>query len=481
MDPGTVRTLFCLPYAGGGAGAYTGLLRALSAVPGLPGLTVVPVQLPGRENRIAEPPAFTIAEVADEVAPATHEPYALYGHSMGARLAFEVVRELRRRGLRGPSRLYVGGAHPPDRRVPLAAAVDLPDDAFIDQLIRRSGALPELKHLPELRELMMPVLRSDFTWIKNYSFVPEPAIDCPVVAFTGLDDGEVGATDMLGWARHTTAGFRLRTLRGGHLFVKDRPAELASLIAADLTTEPAGPASNVHALPEPDEIHLWLGQAAGHAEVLRRYAGRAATGLSHADGLTLVGAVDGAGIGVSLLRTLDGGGPDNVPDQACAGQANPYQVSAGQTSPNQANASQANASQMTAGQMSPYQVSADKVSGDKVSGDELSKDEREQIEDAAEEDRGWLALRAVTAKRALMAADGRGADPTRVGFPDLADPGPWRAQSDPGCDPGLDRLARWQVVHLPLHTSRGEALGAVAVSHDRVRLRFDMPAAEQAG
>lgn len=453
MDPGTVRTLFCLPYAGGGAGAYTGLLRALSAVPGL---TVVPVQLPGRESRIAEPPAFTIAEVADEVAPATHEPYALYGHSMGARLAFEVVRELRRRGLRGPSRLYVGGAHPPDRRVPLAAAVDLPDDAFIDQLIRRSGALPELKHLPELRELMMPVLRSDFTWIKNYSFVPEPAIDCPVVAFTGLDDGEVGAADMLGWARHTTAGFRLRTLRGGHLFVKDRPAELASLIAADLTTEPAGPVSNVHALPEPDEIHLWLGPAAGHAEVLRRYAGRAATGLSHADGLTLVGAVDGAGIGVSLLRTLDGGGPDNVPGQASA--------------------SQANASQMTAGQMSPYQVS-----GDKVSGDELSEDEREQIEDAAEEDRGWLALRAVTAKRALMAADGRGADPTRVGFPDLADPGPWRAQSDPGCDPGLDRLARWQVVHLPLHTSRGEALGAVAVSHDRVRLRFDMPAAEQAG
>lgn len=121
---------------------------------------------------------------------------------------------------------------------------------------------------------------------------------------------------------------------------------------------------------------------------------------------------------------------------------------------------------------------------DKVSRDELSDDEREQIEDAAEEDRGWLALRAVTAKRALMAADGRGADPTRVGFPDLADPGPWRAQCDPGDprgDPGLDRLARWQVVHLPLPTSRGEALGAVAVPHDRVRLRFDMPAAEQAG
>ncbi|MEO3871091.1 thioesterase domain-containing protein [Nonomuraea sp. B12E4] len=423
MDPHPARTMFCLPYAGGGAGAYTGLLRELTH------LTVVPVQLPGRESRIAEPPAFTIDEIADEVARATDEPYALYGHSMGARLAFEVVRELRRRGLRGPSRLYVGGAHPPDRRVPLAAAVDLPDDAFIDQLVRRSGALSELKHMPELRELMMPVLRSDFTWIKNYAFAPEPPIDTPIVAFTGLDDGEVGAAEMLGWARHTTAGFRLRTLRGGHLFVKDHPAELAALIAADLAAE--------HPLPEPDELHLWLGRPADHTPILRHYTGRATVGTDHAnDDLTLVAAIstthtngpmslaagDEPGIGVAVLRALDVAAPDS-------GLA------------------------------------------------ELSGDEREQIEDAAEEDRGWLALRAVAAKRALMAADGRGADPSAVSFPDLADPGPWRAQ-DSG--PGLDRLDRWQVVHLPLHTSRGEALGAVAVPHDRVRLRFDTPA-EQAG
>ncbi|MBB5081859.1 thioesterase II family protein [Nonomuraea endophytica] len=408
MDLRPVRTMICLPYAGGGASAYNGLLRELA---GLADLNVVPVQLPGRENRIVEPPAFTIAEIADEVAAATAEPYALYGHSMGARLAFEVVRELRRRGLRRPSRLYVGGAHPPDRRVPLAAAVDLPDDAFIDQLVRRAGALLELKHLPELRELMMPVLRSDFTWIKNYAYAPEPPIDSPIVAFTGLDDGEVGAAETLGWARHTSAGFRLRTLRGGHLFVQDRPAELAALIADDLAGEPAP--------PEPDELHLWLGRPADHTAVLRRYAGRAALGTSHTGELTLVAAVadSGPGVGVAILRAPDLG--DDLP--------------------------------------------------------ELSGDELEQIEDAAEEDRRWLALRAVTAKRALMAADGHQADPAAAGFPDLADPGPWQAQSDPG----LERLARWQVVHLPLHTSRGEALGAVAVPHGTVRLSLDIPSEEQ--
>lgn len=396
--------MFCLPYAGGGASAYTGLLRELTD------LTVSPIQLPGRENRIAEPPTFTIQEIADEIAPATDAPYLLYGHSMGARLAFEVARELRRRGLPAPSRLYVGGAHPPHRKVPLAASADLPDDAFIDQLVRRSGALPELKHVPELRELLLPVLRADFAWIKNHRYTPEPPLDCPIVAFTGLDDGEVGAEDMLGWARHTTAGFHLRTLRGGHLFVKDRPADLAALVTADLTGR--------HTPPEPDEVHLRLDQhpdPTSHAQIPRHHDGQATITMSHADGLTLLAAALDPEIGVAVLRSPRG----------------------------------------TA---------------------ELSAAEREQIEDAAEQDRQWLALRAVAAKRALMAADGQGADPALTGFPDLADPGPWRAQGGPG----LDRLTRWRVVHLPLHTSRGEALAAVAVPYDRVRLSFDMPA-EQAG
>ncbi|WP_240197608.1 thioesterase II family protein, partial [Nonomuraea lactucae] len=269
-------------------------MRELTGV--LPGVTVSPLQLPGRENRIAEPPAFTVGDVTDEIAPGTGEPYALYGHSMGARLAFEVARELRRRGLPQPSRLYVGGAHPPHRKVPLAATADLPDDAFIDQLVRRAGALAELKHEPELRELLLPVLRADFGWIRNYRYTPEPPLDVPIVAFTGLDDGEVGAADMLGWARHTTAGFGLRTLHGGHFFVKDRPADLAALIAADLSgrVEP----------PEADEVHLWLGERPGGADprrVLRRYGGPAGgASASHAGGLSLVAVAPDHRVGVAV-------------------------------------------------------------------------------------------------------------------------------------------------------------------------------------
>ncbi|WP_219546652.1 thioesterase II family protein [Nonomuraea harbinensis] len=389
--PAPARTLFCLPYAGGGASAYGGLLRELA------GLTVTPIQLPGRENRIAEPPAFTVGEIADEIEPATGGPYALYGHSMGARLAFEVVRELRRRDLPPPSRLYVGGAHPPHRKVPLAATADLPDEAFIDQLVRRSGALPELKHVPELRELLLPVLRADFAWIKSYRYEPEPPVDTPIVAFTGLDDGEVGAADMLGWARHTTAGFRLRTLAGGHLFVKDRPGDLAALIAADL--------AGVHPLPDLGEVHLWLGSGP------LPYGEHGDAGLTvatcQAAGLVLTAATRAPTVGVALTHPA---GPVDAARWLSAG-------------------------------------------------------EREQVEGAAEEDRRWLELRAVTAKRALAAAAGPGADPTAAGFPDLADPAPWRASEG--------RLSGWWVVHLPVPTARGEAPAAVAVPDDRVRLRFD--------
>ncbi|MDH2425409.1 thioesterase domain-containing protein [Sphaerisporangium sp. TRM90804] len=428
-------TLFCLPYAGGAASAY----RPLRAVLG-DAAEVVPIQLPGRETRFSEPPHLSVGEITDELAPHTRGPYALYGHSMGARIAFEVVRELRRRALPPPARLYVGGAHPPDRRVPLAAAVDLPDDTFIEQLISRAGALPELRDEPELRELLLPVLRADFTWIRRYRYTPEPPLDVPVVAVAGLDDAEVPPPVMLGWGRHTSSRFRLRTVRGGHLFLADPDAGLARLLADDL--------ADGHA-PErvgDDEVHVWLATgdvpAARLADaVMRRYdsAGPAPScGVAGGDGLALAAVSPGGEIGVAVerLRALDGGHPDDAL---------------------------------------------------------LSADELEQIEGAAEEDRPWLALRARTAKKALVAASG--VEPSSVGFPDLAAPGTWRpvAHGDPGPPPAppgratalatatapgiatatATDIAGWHVTHLPLPTSRGEALAAVALPRGRTLLRFD--------
>ncbi|MBG0816413.1 thioesterase [Planomonospora sp. ID82291] len=441
-------TLFCLPYAGGGASAYQSMRAALSGT-----AEVVALNLPGREGRIAEPPRVSIGEIADEMAPATGRPYAVYGHSMGARIAFEVVRELRRRALPMPVRLYVGGAHPPDRRVPLAAAVGLADEAFIEQLVRRAGALTELRDVPELRELLLPLLRSDFTWIKEYRYAPEPPLDVPLVAFAGLDDAEVPAPVMLGWSRHTRSRFRLRTVRGGHLFLADAHADLPRLIAEDLAAgDPAGGRAEGPpgaAPPAEDEVHVWLAAretSPGRLveEVLRRY-GTARRSLRHGadrhDGLALAAVSRDCAVGVAVERLRVPGVPGDAFDDAL-----------------------------------------------------LHADEREQIEDAAEEDRPWLALRARTAKRAL--AEGSGAAPDRIGFADLTAPGPWRPFAHrvpgppppdrdtraagvadpvppPGDGPPVPDLTGWQVVHLPLRVPRGEAVAAVALPRDRMRLRFD--------
>ncbi|WP_223201092.1 thioesterase domain-containing protein [Micromonospora sp. M42] len=241
--------LFCLPYAGAGASAFRRWASEFGE-----SVDVTPVQLPGRENRITEDPRFSVAEVADAIVSRADRPYAIYGHSMGGRLGFDVVRELRRTGRPLPLRLYVGGARAPHVRTP--GPFDGLSRASDDELLRRlgeGGGLPaELLDHPELVELLLPLLRADFGRVDDYRHVPGEPLPVPIVAFAGRTDRAVTRDQNAAWAEHTAAGFTLHELDGGHFFLHDRLPELAALIRADLTAALSDPrAGTPDAGPDP--------------------------------------------------------------------------------------------------------------------------------------------------------------------------------------------------------------------------------------
>ncbi|MGW4157075.1 thioesterase II family protein, partial [Micromonospora chersina] len=265
--------LFCLPYAGAGASAFRRWQEGIG-----PDVEVLPVQLPGRENRINEDPRFDVAEVAEAIATRADRPYALYGHSMGGRLGFEVVRELRRTGRPLPLRLYVGGARAPHVTAPgLFDGLSRADD---DELLRRladGGGLPaELFAHPELVELLLPLLRADFGRVDGYRYVPGEPLPVPIVAFSGRDDRAVTREQNAAWADHTAAGFTLHELAGGHFFLHDQLPELLALIRADLTVALAagttgadGPVAHSFPVRAADRGTVLVGGSVAHSFPVR--------------------------------------------------------------------------------------------------------------------------------------------------------------------------------------------------------------------
>jgi len=233
-NPAAQLRLFCLPFAGGGASIFQPWGRALPKV-----VEVCPVQLPGRENRLREQPhtdIHTLVEhLARQILPYAQKPFALFGHSMGALLAFELTRTLRRQN--GPMPLFLflsahRAAHLPLRRQPLHG---LPDPEFI-QAVRRFGGTPDgvFEH-KALLALTLPVLRADFTLCDHYRFVPEAPLNCPLLLYAGRYDTEVSPQEVEAWSKHTTQTSRLQIFPGGHFFLRSDRDSLLRAIASALT------------------------------------------------------------------------------------------------------------------------------------------------------------------------------------------------------------------------------------------------------
>lgn len=231
--------LFCFPYAGGAASIYRTWPQHLP-----PAIEVCAVQLPGRENRIRERPFTNGVELVQALLPALlpylDKPFALFGHSMGSLIAYELAQQLRSQG-RIPTYLFVSGRRAPMLPDPEALLHTLPSDAaFLNELQRRYNNLPAvIFEDAELRELFMPLLRADFALVETYQYTERPALPCPLVALGGEADPRASPAELRAWQSLTQVSFTLRMFQGDHFYFNQQPLPLLQTIAQILSaTQP---------------------------------------------------------------------------------------------------------------------------------------------------------------------------------------------------------------------------------------------------
>ncbi len=240
--------LFCIPYAGSGAAAYRGWAE------NAPGLDVSYIQPPGRESRLREKPFTSIPALVEAIAGQldgwTDRPYALYGHSVGGLVAFELAREFRRRGRRQPAHLFVSASRAPHLPSEHPPVCHLPDSELLDEVHRRYDSVPvQLRNDPELRELLVPCLRADLTLFETYQYVGLDPLACGITCFGATRDRVVSPGAIEPWRMHTSNDFRLHMLEADHLFLQSERAKLLNVVAATLRTDRLE-ASQVSPVPE---------------------------------------------------------------------------------------------------------------------------------------------------------------------------------------------------------------------------------------
>ncbi len=238
-NPSAESRLFIFPYAGGSPAAFSKWT--------LKDIESQIVHYPGRGSRFNEPPIKTIDALAENIMeviqPLLDKPFALFGHSLGGLVAYEVARSLRRSdpsitlraGLPRPTRLFISAcAAPqlPDSNPPIHS---LPDDEFLGALKEFNGIPAEILNQPEALKILLPILRADFEAVESYRFESsEPPLDIPIVAFGGVGDERVSREQLEAWASLTTAAFTPHYFRGDHFFLNTNKDAILEAIRAEV-------------------------------------------------------------------------------------------------------------------------------------------------------------------------------------------------------------------------------------------------------
>lgn len=229
--PAAAARLYCFPYAGGSSGEF---LRWADDLPDMEVWGVVP---PGRGERLGEQPFTRLPDLVRTLVAEVEfrSPFVLFGHSLGAVVAFETARALRAAGRPQPVCLVVSGHRPPHLPLVDEPIHDLPWARFRAEVERRyPKPPPELAEDDELYAEILETLRCDLALFESYHHVPGPPLDCPIVVASGVDDHWTQA-DLQPWGRHTSAGCRVHMVRGDHFYLPRHRDQVIRIIADTLS------------------------------------------------------------------------------------------------------------------------------------------------------------------------------------------------------------------------------------------------------
>ncbi len=232
-NPQAKLRLFCFPYAGGRAWNFRTWANQLPSI-----FEVNAIELPGRGWRLAEPLCQRLEPLVEAIAsaifPALDRPLAFFGHSMGGLIAFELARRLRQNYGLLPAHLIISGRRAPQVPNPHPPIHALPESAFLAEIRRFNGTPAEVLENADLMEILLPILRADFTVVETYRYLAESPLNCPITVLGGLEDPETNEYLLQAWQEQTTEAFSLQMLPGDHFFVHSAQSRLLELLAEAL-------------------------------------------------------------------------------------------------------------------------------------------------------------------------------------------------------------------------------------------------------
>ena len=219
--------LFCLPYAGGSAAVFRGWPARLH-----PDIELVCVDPPGRGRRFAEAPLSDAASLADqlaeELAPWLDRPFALFGHSNGALVAFELARRLH--GRQRTPQAFIASAKNAPSLLTESSLHALPAPALLEALRRLGGAPAAFFDTPELIELMLPVLRADIALGETYRYRAGTPLPMPLITLGGSRDPCLRGPAIEAWRREFRGPAIHREIEGDHFFIDQRPEAVIAVL-----------------------------------------------------------------------------------------------------------------------------------------------------------------------------------------------------------------------------------------------------------